>query len=954
MNKLLYVIIPVLLIIMLTSVSYADTLGSPSFVNAFVHSSSSIRVNWDNNVSGATRYVLQRKMDDGSFSTIANLPPNTSSYKDSNISNGHSYIYRVYATKGGESGSAQESYPVEYLLPSGLSIKAISDTETQLVWSYPFGNKIPDTNYQTAIERREQGSNTWQTVETVPGTENTYIDTALSEGNRYYYRIRAITSISAIYLYYPTSTTGQYVSTLLSAPINLTTQVTSTSTIKISWDDVSSKETGYRIERKKGNGNFVRIGSTLANETSYIDKTVENGQQYTYRVTALSSSYHGTTSQEVTVPFLFPVSFTIHEPYSTQLTMSWEYPGSGYISADNSIVMIERRLAGSTEWKQIHTTRPGETEFTDNNLEPGTRYYYRIRSRYDYGFTTDYFPSASGKSEYTKLLFDTHFYARAISDTEILIEWSDKAIENYTVILEKLDDSGVFKPLTSLSKRSFYIDTVSPGSINGYRIKIRTNYIDSDYTEEVYVSTEQIPAVRNLAIKSIVPKRVFITWEYDSRAETGFEVWRMAQSEGIWRHIDTTRSGQFMFSDENALNGETYTYKVRAIKNNMIFSNFSSTNPIIISFTRHEGELVVSQLDDMLYLGWDDFSDMEEYYAIEYKTSINDIWHSLTKVPKDITMYRFVPEEGIDYTLRVRAYCEYPVYETYTNEVFFTTKTPTTPSLSFPSVVGSKRIVLSWIDLSDNEDEFLIYRRSNIYENDFILAGKVDRNVTTYADRNVVPNHSYSYIVKAKNAAGESFGSNEIVVKTPLITVFNDIPSNFDWATDSIYSLTSKGIINGDGQGNFNPAGNITRAEFIKLLVATFALPETPIGSFKDVAPTDWYHRYIMTAYHQEIIEPDGSGMFYPDAPITRQDIVYYSARAIKCVGLSLDQPPLYTLYKFTDYNEMAPYAQSSFASMHYAGIINGIGNNKLGPENPANRAEAATIVYRMIKALEP
>ncbi len=408
-----------------------------------------------------------------------------------------------------------------------------------------------------------------------------------------------------------------------------------------------------------------------------------------------------------------------------------------------------------------------------------------------------------------------------------------------------------------------------------------------------------------------------------------------------------------MFSDENALNGETYTYKVRAIKNDTIFSNFAFTNPITISFARHEGELVVSRLDDMLYLGWDDFSDMEQYYAIEYKTSVNDIWHSLGNVPKDTTMFRFVPEDGVDYTIRVRAYCEYPVYETYTNEVFFTTKIPTTPSLSMPTVMGSKRIVLTWIDLSDNEDEFIIYRKSNIYDNDFKLIGTVDRNITTFMDRNVVPNHTYTYLVKAKNAAGESFGSNEIIVKTPAVTVFNDIPANFDWATDSIYNLTAMGIINGDGKGNFNPSGNITRAEFVKLLVATFALPETPIGSFEDVTPTDWYHRYIMTAYHNGIIEPDENGMFYPDTPITRQDIVYYSSRAIKCVGLSLDQPPLYILYKFTDYSQMAPYAQSAFASMHYAGIINGIGNNRLGPENPANRAEAATIVYRMITVLE-
>ena len=90
-----------------------------------------------------------------------------------------------------------------------------------------------------------------------------------------------------------------------------------------------------------------------------------------------------------------------------------------------------------------------------------------------------------------------------------------------------------------------------------------------------------------------------------------------------------------------------------------------------------------------------------------------------------------------------------------------------------------------------------------------------------------------------------------------------------------------------------------------------------------------------MTAYRHGIIEPDEKKMFYPDTPITRQDIVYYSSRAMKAAGLSLEQPPLYILYEFNDYRDIAPYAQSAFAAMKYAGIINRIGNNKLGPSAP-------------------
>lgn len=954
MRKALYVIIPIIAIILFVGVSNADTLGTPSYVNAFVYNNGSVRITWDNNVPGATRFTVQRKTDSGNFVTIANVPSNDSSYTDNSISNGHTYVYRVFATRGGDSGAPRDSFPVEFLYPTGLTVKALSDSEVELKWTYPYSNRIPETNYQTVIERRSEGSNTWQTVATVPGSQDSYVDTGLSEASKYYYRVRTITPATAIYLYYPSSSIGQYVSTPLSAPQNVKAEILSTSSIRISWDDVSSKESGYRIERKTGNGSFVRIGSTLANETSYIDKKVENGQQYTYRIIPLSNSYRGTESKEVTVPFLFPESFKIAKAFSTQMVLSWNYPGDSYISPDNSVVLIERKEAGSSKWEEIYTTKPGETEYTDNNLTPGTKYYYRIRARYEGGFITEYFPSSTGVAEYTKLLFETHFYGRAISDTEILLEWSREAAGANTIIIEKLDSDGVFKPLTSLSKTGSYLDTVSSGTVNGYRLKLRSSSnVESDYTPEIYISTEQLPKVQNFEIKSVVPNRVFLTWEYDKAVETGFEIWRMSNSEGIWKHIGTARSGQFMYSDENIVNGETYTYQIRAIKSSTIFSDFTATDPIKISFKGNEGNLAVSLIDGLLYLGWDDFSDVEKYYIVEYKTSINDIWQSIEKLPENTTMYRFIPDDGVDYTIRVRAYCEDPLLESFTNEVFYTTKIPTTPSLSIPTVVGSNRVVLTWSDLSDNEDEFTIYRKSDIYDSDYKLVGVADRNTTTFSDYNVEPNHSYSYIVKAKNAAGESFPSNEIHVTTPPVTTYGDITSSYAWARDAINALTSMGIVSGDGKGSFNPSGNITRAEFIKLLVTTFALPETPIGSFKDVTPDDWYHRYIMTAYRYKIIEPDKDGMFYPDMPITRQDIVYYSSRAIKSAGLTIEQPSLYILYKFTDYAEIDPYAQSAFAQMYFAGIINGIGNNKLGPKNTATRAEAATIIYRLIKVLE-
>ncbi len=47
---------------------------------------------------------------------------------------------------------------------------------------------------------------------------------------------------------------------------------------------------------------------------------------------------------------------------------------------------------------------------------------------------------------------------------------------------------------------------------------------------------------------------------------------------------------------------------------------------------------------------------------------------------------------------------------------------------------------------------------------------------------------------------------------------FSDIPENH-WATKYINSLKNTGILDGDDSGNFNPDGNITYSEFIKMLI---------------------------------------------------------------------------------------------------------------------------------------
>lgn len=77
---------------------------------------------------------------------------------------------------------------------------------------------------------------------------------------------------------------------------------------RLRWVDASKNEDGFKIERRRNNGKYVRIATLAANVTSYVDSTVAPGSAYCYRVkaynhggSAASSPACGTTRADITI-----------------------------------------------------------------------------------------------------------------------------------------------------------------------------------------------------------------------------------------------------------------------------------------------------------------------------------------------------------------------------------------------------------------------------------------------------------------------------------------------------------------------------------------------------------------------------------------------------------------------------------------------------------------------------
>lgn len=111
-------------------------------------------------------------------------------------------------------------------------------------------------------------------------------------------------------------------------------------------------------------------------------------------------------------------------------------------------------------------------------------------------------------------------------------------------------------------------------------------------------------------------------------------------------------------------------------------------------------------------------------------------------------------------------------------------------------------------------------------------------------------------------------------------TPFKDVKDGY-WSTQYINSLYAAKLVNGYEDGTFKPEGNVTRAEFAKLVVDAYGLKLTNAATpFTDVKAGNWATPYIQTAYANGLINGVSASKFDPGAPIKRGDLALLLYRA--------------------------------------------------------------------------
>ena len=161
----------------------------PSGLSGSVSSASEIALGWTDNSSTETGFKIERKTGaGGTYSEIATVGANVTTYNNTGLSEATTYYYRVraYNTSGNSSYSSEVSALTFPAPPSGLSASASSTSQINLSWT---DNSGGETGFR--IERKTGTGGTYSEIATPSANTTTYSDTGLSASTTYYYRVRA-------------------------------------------------------------------------------------------------------------------------------------------------------------------------------------------------------------------------------------------------------------------------------------------------------------------------------------------------------------------------------------------------------------------------------------------------------------------------------------------------------------------------------------------------------------------------------------------------------------------------------------------------------------------------------------------------------------------------------------------------------------------------------------------
>lgn len=741
-----------------------------------------LKLDWTDNSNNESLFKIERKLPtDPAFVEIATVGENVTTFTDTGLTPNTTYQYRVRAFNvAGNSGYTNTASGTTLpdpptVAPSGLTATAISNSEIDLSWVY-----TPTDATGFKIYRSTNGViYTLYRVTTTPATS--FQDTGLPAKTKFFYKVAAYNISGDGPQSLPANATT--LPDPPSAPTNLQATLVTTPTLKIdlTWNDTSTDEINFQLERSEDGGQTWTTtvvptpSSPGTGPVAFSDTTVQNDRAYQYRVRAFNGAFSAYSNTfPIATPPNAPSNLSAQATDSTTVTLTF---------TDNSQSEVDFRIFRSTDgvtFNPLSATAPAANgtgsivTFVDSTATQETNYSYQVRARNSAGSS-----APSNTATATTLAAPTGLTATAQSQTDIALSFVDNSGLESGFQYERSTDPGfapaatVVKTLAASGGTGGTVQTIDTGLTADTQYFYRVRAIKdvppvthfSSYSNTANARTLRFPPARptGLTLQVLSQTSIRLTFTDNADNEDGFIVQRApdgSQFQDVNPPLGPSQGvgGTVTFTDTGLTANTLYHYRVFAFNNGgrSAPSDEASAQTLPNPPAAPGSLTIAAGGQNRIDLSWTDGSDNELGFRVERSTDgINFTMLGTTLPARPGTGQTVVFS---DQNLALDTQYFYRVWafnaggdSAHVGPVSLVTS-PAAPSNLRLSSITDRSIRLFWVNNSTTVTKFKIERRVGAAGNPFVPLTEVPAPTTTFQDTGLQPNTQYTYRVKASNS----------------------------------------------------------------------------------------------------------------------------------------------------------------------------------------------------------
>ncbi len=192
------------------------------------------------------------------------------------------------------------------------------------------------------------------------------------------------------------------------------------------------------------------------------------------------------------------------------------------------------------------------------------------------------------------------------------------------------------------------------------------------------------------------------------------------------------------------------------------------------------------------------------------------------------------------------------------------------------------------------------------------------------------------------------------MMNNPANAFYTDMDENH-WAYQSIKFLTEVGVVVGYPDGTYKPDIPVTRAEFASMAIKALGQESTNVTQeihFDDITPEFWAYDIIQKAVYFDLIPDAKNESYRPFDSVTRAEAINIAVNALTTNQISQEKAEDIISKAYDDYTQMPAWYLMAAAKAHVLDLVVVMPGRegKMEANRPANRAEVAMILYKMMQ----